>query len=90
MINAYRILNGKFEWKRLYGKPRSRWDENLKIKYGVYLTLYSLFIRSRNTTYCRFYSGIILFEEGLIHKGVDKTFYITFYMEWFYNVLNLR
>jgi len=60
MIIAYRILNGKFEWKKLPGKPRSRWDDNIKIdlKYGEFFTLYSLFIHSRNTTYCRLYSGI--------------------------------
>ena len=86
MIIAYRILNGKLELKILPRKPRSRWDDNIKIKYGVFLTLYSLFIHSGNTTYCRLYSGISSFEEGLIHKGVDKTYYITFYMEWFYIV----
>jgi hypothetical protein len=81
MSSAYRILNGKFEWKRLPRKPRSKWDDNIKIKYGVFLTLYSLFIHSGNTTYCRLYSGVSSFEEGLIHKGVDKTYYFTFSME---------
>jgi len=62
-------------------KPKSRWDDNFKIKYVEFLTLHSLFIHSRNTAYCRFYSGISSFEEGLIHKDVDKTYYVTFYLE---------
>jgi hypothetical protein len=28
--NAYRILMGKSEGKRLLGRPRSRWDDNIK------------------------------------------------------------
>jgi hypothetical protein len=29
--NAYRILVGKPEWKKLLGKPRLRWVDNMEI-----------------------------------------------------------
>jgi hypothetical protein len=30
-INAYRLLVGKPEGKRLVGRPRSRWRDNIKV-----------------------------------------------------------
>jgi hypothetical protein len=31
MRNAYTILVGKPEWKRQLGRPRSRWEDNIKM-----------------------------------------------------------
>jgi hypothetical protein len=31
IMNVYTILFGKPEWKRPFGKPRHRWEENIKI-----------------------------------------------------------
>jgi RNase P/RNase MRP subunit p29 len=30
--NAYRILVGKIEGKRLLGRPRRRWEDNIKLE----------------------------------------------------------
>ena len=31
---AYRVLMGALEGKRLLGKPRSMWDDNIKMDHG--------------------------------------------------------
>jgi hypothetical protein len=31
MRNAYRILVGKPEWKRPLGRPRRRWEDNIRV-----------------------------------------------------------
>jgi hypothetical protein len=31
MISAYSILVGKSEGKRLFGRPRRRWEDNIRI-----------------------------------------------------------
>jgi hypothetical protein len=31
MINEYNIIDGKLEGKKPLGKPRSRWEDNIKI-----------------------------------------------------------
>jgi hypothetical protein len=31
MRNVYRILVGKPEWKRPLGRPRHRWEDNIKM-----------------------------------------------------------
>jgi hypothetical protein len=32
--NAYNISAGKPEWKRLLGRPRRRWEDNIKTDYS--------------------------------------------------------
>jgi hypothetical protein len=34
MENAYKILGGKHKRKRLLGRPRSRWENNIKMNLG--------------------------------------------------------
>jgi hypothetical protein len=34
MRNAYNILLGKREGKILFGRPRPRWESNIKISFG--------------------------------------------------------
>jgi hypothetical protein len=35
MRNAYKILDGKSEWKRPLGRPRRRWDDNIRKDHRV-------------------------------------------------------
>jgi hypothetical protein len=34
MINAYRMLVGKPEGRRLFGRPSLRWENNIKVDFG--------------------------------------------------------
>jgi hypothetical protein len=33
MINAYRILVGRSEGKRPLGRPKNRWEDNIKVDF---------------------------------------------------------
>jgi len=33
--NVYRVLVGKYERKRLFGRPRFRYDDNIKVNFEV-------------------------------------------------------
>jgi hypothetical protein len=35
MRNSYRILAGLSEWNSLLGRPRRRWEDNIKMERGV-------------------------------------------------------
>ena len=37
--NAYRVLVGKHESKRPLGKPRRRWEDNIKMDFGRWVVI---------------------------------------------------
>jgi hypothetical protein len=73
--NEYRLLVGKPEGRRLLGRPRYRWIDNIKVDLGEIVSRIGTIkygFESRRTALARTSSNSTLQTRPLVREGVTK------------------